>query len=85
MEDAYRGSNSGKPQSIASDKFDALLDTCEEWIVKYARWIRAGKFPPMRHRRNSACTTWCPHRHACRIDPARMTDEAVVALLEGDA
>ncbi len=85
MEDAYRGSNAAKPQWLKPEEFDALLDKCEEWIVKYARWIRAGKFQPMNHYRNSGCATWCPYKHVCRIDPARMTDEAVVALLEEDA
>ncbi len=74
----------GRGQLLSDERFEELLDACEKWILAYARWIRAGKFPPMKHADHRGCGNWCPYRDACRVDPARMTWERVVAALRAD-
>ena len=82
MRDDYRGSNDDRSRLLPDEKFTALLSECENWIVRYAQWIRAGKFPAMSHARNQACMSYCPYRDVCRVDPARMSSEAVIEMME---
>lgn len=82
MQGVYRGASEDKSKALPDEEFDALLGQCEHWVVRYAQCIRAGKFPPMSHKRNQACLNTCPYRDVCRVDPARMSQDTVMKMMD---